>query len=175
MCRQLNFFMFFILCLIGFNSCVSSKVLLKKPIERSLPSDENTSYKLTITPNASLLVRTDNFNSNDIILQQGQNLILKFEYQTESPKNVADANYREVLYIEMPNQAQEIDLARLNKTSIWFARFCFCKDYVGFFKVTPEKFELLLSKNQLHIKSEFEWHKLPRIVNKINQNINLKP
>lgn len=175
MCRQLNFFMFFIFCLIGFNSCSSSKVLLKKPIEKSLPSDEHTSYELTITPNASLLVRADNFKSNDITLQQGQNLILKFEYKTESPKNVADADYREVLYIEIPNQAQEIDLARLDKTSIWYARFCFCKDYVGFFKVKPEKFELRLSKNQLHVESEFEWHKLPRIVNKINQNISLKP
>ena len=132
MSRQLNFFMFFILCLIGFNSCVSSKVLLKKPIERSLPSDENTSYKLTITPNASLLVRTDNFNSNDIILQQGQNLILKFEYQTESPKNVADANYREVLYIEMPNQAQEIDLEGLTKQVFGLPGFVFAKTMLGF-------------------------------------------
>ncbi len=175
MSRCLNFFIFLALCLIGLYSCGSNKVLLKTKIEKDLPTEENTSYKLTVSPNKSLLLSTDQFNIDNVTQIEGQNLVLKFEYETNPPKNLADANYREVLFVEIQNKIQRIDSTNSDKVTIWFARFCFCKEYVGFYKVIPNKFELVFGKHQLSIKSEFEFHNLPRVLHVINQNLSLKP
>lgn len=162
------------ICLIGLYSCSSHKTLIKTTFEKKLASEVNSIYNLTIKPNTKLLLSTDNFDINSITEQAGLNLVLKFEYQTLPPKNLADANYREVLFVEIPNAVQKIDLTNIDNVNIWFARFCFCKDYVGFYKVNPDTFELNLNKNQLIIKSEFKLYNLPRVLNFIDQNISLK-
>lgn len=175
MSRYISFFIFLVFCIIVLNSCGSNKVLLNKPIEKALSTEENTSYKLTVTPNRLLLINTDQFNINNVTQVEGQNLVLKFEYKTNPPKNLADANYREVLFIEIPNEIQKIDLTNIDKATIWFARFCFCKEFVGFYRVIPNQFELVLGNHQLSLKSEIEFHNLPRVLHVINQNISLKP
>jgi len=172
---KLKFLFNIIICLVAFNSCKSNKALITKTFQKNLATTTKTYYKLTISPNSKLFVSKDNFNIVNVIQQKGKNLILKFEYKTMPSKNLADANYREVLFLEIPNHKQELHLTQFKNIKVWFARFCYCKDYIGYFNITNGDLNLVLNKQYLKIKMQFTLHNIPHVVNFINQKISLKP
>jgi len=168
-----NFLFIIIIGFVFFSSCKTKKPLVTNTFNKSLNTIKKTDYNLTIIPNSKLFISKDNFNITNVKQQKGQNLILKFTYKTQPPKNVADANYSEVLFIEIPNSKQNINITQFNNINIWFARFCYCKDYVGFFRILNGNLNLSLNKNYLKIKLQFKFNNIPKILNFINQKIAL--
>ncbi|NQW36329.1 MAG: hypothetical protein HQ471_04915 [Flavobacteriales bacterium] len=171
------FKMSLILCLALNYSCASNKQVISKTISLQLPSIKDNGLSLTLTPQSELVVQQDDSKINHITQNKGQNLILKFESIKKTPKNIADGGYREVLFIEIPNQKQHINLADLKDTkiNIWFARFCFCRDYIGFHKIEEGQLDIDLSKNTLKIKATIKFNNLPQVLNFIGQDIHINP
>ncbi len=166
-----NFLFIIIIGSIFFNSCKSKKELVTGTLNKSLNSQKKITYNLSITPNSKLFISKDNFNIANVKQQKGQNLVLKFMYKKQAPKNIADANYSEVLFIEIPNSKQNINTTQFNNINIWFARFCYCKDYVGFFRILNGNLDLTLNKKYLNINLQFKFNNVPKILNFINQKI----
>jgi len=158
-------------CLFVFNACKSNKILITKTIQKPLTITKKASSKLTLSPNSKLIISKDNFNIINITKQKGQNLVLKFTYKTHPQKNIADANYSEILFIEIPNNKQNIHITQFKNINLWFARFCYCKDYVGFYRILNGNLNLSLNRNKLTIKLQFKFKNVPRVLNVINQEI----
>jgi len=173
--QLLKFLFILIIYFVVFNSCKSSKKLITNTFQKSLNTASKTLYKLTISPDSKLFISKDNFNIASVTQKKGRNLVLKFAYKTQPPKNLADANYREVLFIEIPNSKQNLHLTQFKNIKVWFARFCYCKDYVGYFKITTGNLDLLLNKKYLKMKIQFSLNNIPQVVNFIDQKIILKP
>ena len=165
-------FIFYVLTAI---SCSSNKVILKEPISQQLSLIKEGEINFTFTPQSQIIIKQDVAKINSIATEKGKNLVLKFEYIKKTDKNLADSGYREVLYIEIPNKKQSINLSNLNQSdiNIWFARFCFCRDYIGFHKITEGRLQIDLSAKALKIKSEIKFNNLPQVLNFIDQNISL--
>lgn len=162
-------------CVFTTVSCSSNKVILTEPISQQFSPIKEGKINYTFTPQSQIIVKQDVAKINSIVIKNGPNLVLKFEYIKKPTKNTVDSGYREVLYIEIPNKKQSINLSDLNQSdiNIWFARFCFCRDYVGFHKITEGALQIDLSAKALKIKLEIKFNNLPQVLNFIDQNISL--
>ncbi|MCF6213751.1 MAG: hypothetical protein L3J45_06990 [Flavobacteriaceae bacterium] len=175
--RSVIFKIVFIICFILNSSCVTNKPVVSKITTEKLPNSKDNNITLTLTPHSELSVKQEADGVNYITQKKGLNLVLKFESVKKTPKNVADAGYREVLFIEIPNQKQHLNLSTLKNSpiNIWFARFCFCRDYIGFHKIDKGQLSVNLSAHTLKIKAHIALNNLPQVLNFIDQKIQLKP
>lgn len=155
------------------SSCVSQKMVLSNHFSKKFEISKNTSISYDLTPNSKLESFKDTQKNTFIKKVAGNNLVVKIEAVKKSDKNIADSGYREVLYFEIPNKKQDIKIDDLKNTDIklWFARFCFCRDYVGFHKITDGQLEIKLTKSDLKIKSTIRFNNLPQVLNFIDQNL----
>jgi len=166
--------LFLITCFIVFSACKSNKIPITKTLKKSLNTTGKNPYQIEILPNAKLFISKDNFNITKVTQHKGHNLVLKFIYKKQVSKNIADGNYREVLFIEIPNFKQNLHLTQFKNIKVWFARFCYCRDYVGYFKIKQGNLNLLLNKNYLKIKIQFSLNNIPQVLNFIDQKIFIK-
>jgi len=161
----------FIIC-----GCASQKKPLSKTFSKKIEATENTSITYVLTPNSKLEPYKDAQKNTFIKTVIGNNIVIKIEAIKKSDKNIADGNYREVLYFEIPNKKQDIKMGDLKNHAIkmWFARFCFCRDYIGFYKITDGNLNIKLSKKALKIKATIKFNNLPQVLNFIDQNLPIK-
>jgi len=158
------------------SSCASQKKPLLNPFSKKIEVPKNTSITYVLTPNSKLETFKDSQKNTFIKKTKGNNIVVKVEAVKKSAKNVADDAYREVLYFEIPNKLQNIKFDNLKNSNIkfWFARYCFCRDYIGFYKIADGNLEIKLSKKALKIKSTIRFNNLPQVLNFIDQKIPLK-
>jgi len=157
-------------------SCTTQKALLSKPFSKKIKATGNTSITYVLTPNSKLESYKDLQKNTFLKIVTGNNIVIKIEAIKKSDKNVADGNYREVLYFEIPNKNQDIKMGALKNSAIklWFARFCFCRDYIGFYKITEGNLNIKLSKKAIKIKATIRFNNLPQVLNFIDQNLPIK-
>jgi hypothetical protein len=157
-------------------TCTSQKPFLSRTFSQQVTASENTTISYTLTPNSQLEIFKDNLKETAIKLVKGNKIVIKIEAIRKSPKNVADAGYREILYLEIPNKQSHIITKNLADSNIrvWFARYCFCRDYLGFYKIADGNFELELKPKTLKIKSEIKFNNLPQVLKFIDQKLVLK-
>jgi len=173
--KLLTLLLIIIISTIVFASCNSSKNLITKTLQNSLKTNLKNPIKLIISPNSTLFVSKDTFKIYNVVQKKGPHLLLKFTYKTQAPKNLADANYSEILFIEIPNYKQSIHLTSFKNINVWFARFCYCKDYVGYHRILNGDLNLILNKKTLKINMRFSFNNIPQVLNFIDQKIILKP
>jgi len=165
-----------LLFMFALSGCVTQKPILSEPVTKQIVQSENTTTNYTLTPNSQLEIFKDNLKETAIKLVKGNKIVIKIEAIRKSPKNVADAGYREVLYLEVPNKKSHIITDNLadSNIQIWFARYCFCRDYLGFYKIADGNLELELKPKTLKIKSEIKFNNLPQVLKFIDQKLVLK-
>ncbi len=157
-------------------ACVSQRPILSKLFSKRYVLSKNTTISYTLTPNSQLKIFKNNLKETAIKLVKGNKIVIKIEAVKKAPKNVADAGYREVLYLEIPNKKSHIISNNLTESDIqvWFARYCFCRDYLGFYKIAEGNLELELKPKALKIKSEIKFNNLPQVLKFIDQKLVIK-
>lgn len=138
---------------------------------------ENFECKLELLPNKTLIFNTDEFGNVYALVNDGENIILKYTYNKKPNLNIADDNYTEIIYAELPKNISNLHLTNqaLQTVKLHFGRFCYCKGNTGYFPITEGEFTLTkLENNQLKIELNFSLKKVPHKVTIINQEISLK-
>ncbi len=163
------------LCLIQV-SCVSQKPILSKEISYKINKSKDIVLNFTLKSNAQIEPFKEAQKATYIKIVKGNNLVIKIEGLKKPFKNIADSGYREVVYLEIPNKKQSLKNLDLNKSdlNLWFARFCFCRDYIGFHKIKKGQMSLSLNNKSLAIKTTLKFNNLPQVLNFIDQKIPLK-
>ena len=155
------------------SGCTSQKKVLSNPVLQQIVLSENTIINSKLLPNSKIETFKDSQKNIFLKIVTGNNIVVKIEAVKKSDKNIADSGYREVIYFEIPNKNQDIKIDDLKNSDIklWFARFCFCRDYIGFYKITDGQINLKLGKKELKIKATIKFNNLPQVLNFIDQNI----
>ncbi|NOY47891.1 MAG: hypothetical protein GXO84_06795 [Chlorobi bacterium] len=158
------------------SGCTSQKKVLSNPVLQQIVLSENAIINSKLSPNSKIETFKDSQKNTFIKIVPGNNIVVKIEAVKKSAKNVADSGYREIVYFEIPNKNQDIKMGDLKNSTIkmWFARFCFCRDYIGFYKITDGNLNIKLSKKALKIKAAIRFNNLPQVLNFIDQNLSLK-
>ena len=167
-----------IILVIGCRSGQINKSLEKLEEKRSFVVSnciDNAVCYIEIIPKSNLLIKEDEFQNTYVEFEKGNNTIIKYELKKNEIPNTADSHYSEILYLEIDNYNQNLNLKNkeLQQVKMTFGRLCYCKGSSGYFKVKNGNLELLLSKNKLSLNANFEVENIPQIVNEIHEIISL--
>ncbi|MGV6845932.1 MAG: hypothetical protein ACWA42_07390, partial [Lutibacter sp.] len=81
-----------------------------KPFSISNHCPKNGQCTFDILTQKSLNFKKDEFGHLYPEIKKGNQIILKFTYQKNSKKGIVDGNYKEIIYAEIPEEYQELNL-----------------------------------------------------------------
>ena len=150
------------------NSSEQSGSYLK---EISCPDSGNCEFE--VLRNSTLNIKTDEFGKLYPEVTTGDKVVIKFHYKKIVPENVMDANYSEFVYLEVNEYEPQLMLKdnELQKVKMLFGRICFCRDAMGYFRVTEGILYLFNSNGNLKIDLTFKVNKVPQIITKVTETI----
>ncbi len=102
--------------------------------------------------------------------------LLKFEYVRNPIPDVQDSSYRELIYVEIDNDIETLELEDidLTKAKVSFGRLCFCRGQTGYYPVKEGK--LLISKidnGMYRFVLDFKVNEVPQVVTRIEEQFSL--
>jgi len=110
-------------------------------------------------------------------INNGDKILLKFEYKRNEIQNVMDSSYNEIIYIEVDPDNIEMNLkdSELENVKLIFARFCYCKGQTGYYLV--ENGNLSIKKvngTSYQLSLEFKVSEVPQIISSIQEVFDFK-
>ncbi|WP_428741847.1 hypothetical protein [Tenacibaculum sp.] len=137
------------------------------------PEEGNCSFKLL--KNKSLNILTDNLGELYTKINEGDNLVLVFEYEKNMNLDLQDSGYKEQIFIELNPNALEIETYNLKTKKLVFARLCYCKGQTGYYKIKKGNLSIKKVKNKnYHIMLNFKVDEVPQVISTVNQVFSLK-
>jgi len=135
---------------------------------------DNGDCVFEVLKNSSLLIKYDDFGKLYPEIVPGNKLVIKYHYKKDEIENTADSSYSEFVYLEIDENDKQIILKdkELQKVKMLFGRICFCRDAMGYFKVTEGSLFIFNNDRKLLINTKFKVKKVPQIITEINENIN---
>jgi hypothetical protein len=172
---------FLSLIILFFASCNANKNLsfvVKNPIQVNAKNcAPNGKCELSLTPNKSLIFKTDKFGNLYPEISEGENTLLTYTFKRNPIKNTQDSNYTEIIYATLPKNIKEISLANseLKQVNLHFARLCFCKGETGYYPIGNGTFKLTkTSKDSIKITCEFKVKNIPQVVSSFEETVSLE-
>ena len=139
------------------------------------PQDGECHFKVIV--NASMEILKDDFGMSYPQLNEGNKLILEFEYAKDEIPNTADSSYRELIYLEIEKDNLEIELrdSELDSVKILFGRLCYCKGETGYYQITNGHLTIKKTKNQneYQLNLSFETTEVPQVITHINETFSV--
>ena len=173
----MKFSYLFVLLSISFG-CSSQKNTLKLSEAKSFsvsncPTDGKCTLKLV--PNQSFIYKTDTFGNGYGETIESQHILLKYSYRRNPLKGAVDGHYSETYYFNLTKSTEELNLKNddLQTVGLVVDRQCFCKGTAGVFKITNGNLTLVIKKNELTLNGNFSHKKLPLVITKINEKVDL--
>lgn len=142
-----------------------------KMVNSICPSDGICSFE--VLKNKSLQLKQDDIGALYPVLEEGKMTVLKFEYQRSEIENTQDGQYSELIYVELPQKIQNIQLTNneLSISKVLFARLCFCRGQTGYYKVTNGQLEITKNKDATaNFKLQFKIEEVPQIITLIEES-----
>lgn len=159
-------------------SCNSNKNVLQSELLNkttlNCPQDGICSFE--VLKNKHFIVKKDEFGNGYPEISEGTKTVLKFEYKKNTPPDVEDANYSEIIYIEIENDIETLNLTniQLKKVNVGFSRLCFCRGQTGTYKITSG--DLKISKKgakDYTIDFNFKISEVPQVITSISETFTL--
>ncbi|MCD6542903.1 MAG: hypothetical protein J7K34_00185 [Flavobacteriaceae bacterium] len=165
--------LFFIL--LSLSACGSRQQITKDiPIEmQNISCPETGNCSIEVLKNSSLQIKTDSFGKIYPEIQEGDHLVIKYQFKKNTNKKNKDASYSEFVYFEINNKESQLILkdAALQKVKMLFGRICFCRDANGYFKIDQGNLYFFRNNNTLQFNLKFNIPKVPHILSHINESI----
>ena len=166
---------YYIALIFSLCSCHSQKKIsledsLKKT-EQKCPQDGTCTFE--VLKNKSFKISNKFGNTFPVFSESKNKSILKFEYIRNLIPDTEDSSYKELVYIEIPNNL-EMKIINLNKTKVSFGRLCFCRGQTGYY--TIKEGDLSIKKtgdNNYSLKLQFKVNEVPQIITKIEEQFSL--
>lgn len=121
-----------------------------------------------------LQLNKDEFGMPYVEIEEGNKIILKFEYKRTANPDLSDPNYREEVFILLNPNEVELETNNFKRTPIIFGRWCFCKGQAGNFRVRKGKLSIKkLKNNYYYLELNFSIDEVPHVITKIKHVFNL--
>ncbi len=146
----------------------------EKPKILKFNCPDNGDCVFEVLRNSELLIKYDDFGKLYPEIVSGDKLVIKYQYKRDPVENAVDGNYSEFVYLEFDEKDKQIILKNeeLQKVKMLFGRICFCREAMGYFKVTEGSLFLFINKNKIVLNTTFKVKKVPQIITEINEDIN---
>ncbi len=165
---------YIILAILVSVSCVSkNKVTDDNQTRQDCPEDGNCF--LEIIPNAKLIIQKDEYGNTFPELQNSEkDLILKFEYRKKVHPKIADGNYKEIIYIQLNKEVNQLSLNNmsLKKANVTYGRLCNCRGTTGFYEINQGELKLLKTNRGYNVSLKFKINEVPQTITAINKSFN---
>jgi len=159
-------------------SCNSKKEMLSTSVEKVIvsncPEDGVCAFK--ILKNKTLTLKKDAIGASYPVINEGEKTLIKFEYSRNSIPNVQDANYTELVYIEIDTNKKELNIKDIDLKTVkaTFARLCFCRGQTGYYPIESGNLNIKsVGKNQYKLDFEFKISEVPQVITKIKETFSL--
>lgn len=81
----------------------------------------------TYYPNSTLDVQQQNNRVTSVNITKGKNLVLVYEFRAYDNPNIADDEYKEKIYIEIPDNPRKFHV-KSEQVNVYFMKGCYCTD-----------------------------------------------
>lgn len=145
-----------------------------KSVMTNCPEDGICTFE--VLKNKSLQVKKDGIGALYPVFIEGKTNVLKFEYKRNDIPNTQDGNYSELIYVELPQEIENIEIANnnLSNLNVLFARLCFCRGQTGYYKVSKGLLEINKNNdNSFNFKLNFKIDEVPQIISVIEETFSL--
>ena len=165
-----------IICFL-FSSCnAKQKVITEKDVGKTAsfcPEDGACTFE--VLQNKFLLIQEDEFGNLYPEVSDGDNIILKFDYNRNEIPNAMDSSYSELIYVELnPNKLIfKLENSQLQEVKLLFARLCFCRGQTGYYKVKNGKLSISKENDKYRFNLEFKVNEVPQVITSINEMFSL--
>jgi len=144
-----------------------------QPLLQHINCPEGGDCSFEVLKNSGLQIKTDAFGKIYPEIISGDKLVIKYHFKKKEVAGVADSNYSEFVYFEIDKNEKQLILkdAALQHVKMLFGRICFCRDAMGYFKVSEGDLMLFHHDKNLQVNAKFNVPKVPQIVTEIHENI----
>ena len=165
----------FFFILLSLSAC-GSRQQITKDIPREMQNiscPETGNCSLEVFKNSCLQIKTDSFGKIYPEIEEGEHLVIKYQFEKNVDKKNKDASYSEFIYFEINNRERQLNLkdAALQQVKMLFGRICFCRDANGYFKIDQGDLFFFRNNNTLQFNLKFDIHKVPHVLSHINESI----
>ena len=169
------FYVFFlIICLLSCKAKSDIKSAVTKEVS-NMECPKEGKCSLGIIENKILQINTDNLGSVYPEVLNGDECVLKFEYNKLGNSNYQDSGYREEIFIEIDKSNPEIKTEDLKNKKLFFARWCYCKGQTGYYKINKGKLSITkVDENSFRIQLNFKIEEVPQVINRIDYIFSLQ-
>jgi hypothetical protein len=167
---------FFICCFVVLSCGSKNRVLTQNSgiTQTACPNDGKCSLK--VEQNKAILLTNENTINFYPDIQEGQNIVLTFEYKRNEIPNTADGYYSEQLILELDPNNLEMTLSgkELQNVKLLFARFCYCKGQTGYYKINNGTIKVeKLNNGEYYISISFSQDAVPQIITFIGERFKI--
>lgn len=147
-------------------SCKTKTVSYNKSVEQQkCPLDGNCSFE--VFKDTELLILEDEFKSSYHQLKEAKGrVVLKFEYSKNEDPQLADDSYSEMIFIEIDEDVNELDLKDelLGKAKVSFRRMCFCRGATGLYKIRKGRLHISENQKGFQVTLNFEVNEVTQVI-----------
>lgn len=148
----MKYYIFFILLFVVFQSCG----LIKE-------KDQNKAvfpFDISVKPNMSYELEKDITGAlYPAYSIDSTKTTLVFTYKEKAPEGIADGDYKEEIYLVIPNATFNATYSdeQLKEAKMVFSKFCFCdKEEVGYRYITKGKLSIQRNESDVTVTSNFQ-------------------
>ena len=128
---------------------------------------------IEVLKNKSVHLKYDEFDLPYVDFSESNSTLIKYSYNRNVEENLADANYEEIIYIEINDTSKDFSLKNeeLTKVNALFGRLCFCRGATGFYPIREGNLSIIREENNLIIDFNFTIKEVPQVIGTINEKI----
>lgn len=121
-------------------------------------------------PNKSLEVKEDGIGKIYPEITDGENIVIHFNFLRKAPEGVADGNYSEEIYFEIPTgqNALQKEGVSLKDVNLVFGRHFFSPE-AGFFKVDSGELTVEKNGNQIYFDLKFQAEEGRQLIKRVSE------
>ena len=147
---------------------ISNNIIQKK--EARLCPDDGV-CTIEVLKNKSVHLKYDEFDLPYVDFSESNSTLIKYSYKRNVEENLADANYEEIIYIEINDASIDFNLKNeeLTQVNAVFGRLCFCRGATGFYPIREGELSLKKTKENKELNFIFKINEVPQVINTIHE------
>src|SRR5690554_8100363 len=124
---------------------------------------------------SDLEIKVDGIGKMYPVITEGENIVIQYTYLKEAPEGIADGNYSESIYFEIPKGTNKLEKkgAAIADVDLLYGRHFFSPES-GFMRVENGKLSVVQQGNDLEIDLKFEIDNVNQVISRITETVTIE-
>lgn len=124
---------------------------------------------------SNLEIKVDGIGQMYPQVSEGENIVIQYTYLKEAPEGIADGNYSESIYFEIPKGVNKLEKkgAAIADVDLLYGRHFFSPES-GFMRVESGRLSVVQKGNDLQIDLKFEIENVGQVISHIKETVSIE-